>query len=262
MKREKIFIINIAVIIYLIGSTLSSMTIEKEIFFSSYLKGINLANASGKIKIKSNKFHMNFSAKTVGIFSIISDWRQSLNVTAEFNNNVLKSNLYKSFDARGKKKGHMHLDFKRVFPKIVSAQPDPRENERRTKINKSLLKNTNDPIVGIINLGLNGNCNNKEIIFDGKRRYILSSKFLNNEIIKNNDFFSEEFNTIKCVFNIKKLEGYTEKEKKRYPENGYIWFKNIENNLYFPAKIEISTRWGNFVCLIKEKEFKNESNSL
>ena len=109
---------------------------------------------------------------------------------------------------------------------------------------------------------MNGNCNNQEIIFDGKRRYILSSKFLKNEIIKKNDFFTKEFNTIKCVFNIKKLEGYTEKEKKRYPENGYIWFKKIENNLYFPAKIQIYTRWGNFLCLIKEKEFKNESDSL
>jgi hypothetical protein len=32
--------------------------------------------------------------------------------------------------------------------------------------------------------------------------------------------------------------------------------------LFFPAKIEISTSWGNFICLIKEKDFEYESNSL
>ena len=262
MKMKKIFIINFVVFIYFIVSNLASMTIEKEIFFSSYLKGINLANASGKIKIKSNKFYINIFAKTVGIFSIISDWKQSLNVEAKFNNNNLKSNQYKSYDSRGKKKGHMHLDFSDTYPIIVSAQPNPEADERRKKINKNLLINTNDPIVGIINLGLNQTCDNEEVIFDGKRRYVLSSKFLNYDIIKKNDFYTENINTMKCVFNIKKLEGYTEKEKKRFPENGYIWFKKIENNLYFPAKIEINTRWGNFLCLIKEKEFKNESDSL
>lgn len=262
MKKKKIFIINLAIIFSLIVSNLVSMTIEKEIFFSAYLKGINLADASGKIKIKSNKLHINFSAKTVGVFSIFSNWTQSINVEAEFNNDNLRSNKYKSHDSRGKKKGHMHLDFQGIYPIIVSAQPDPREDQRRKKINKNLLIEANDPIVGVINLGLNQICDKKEVIFDGKRRYILSSKFLNNEIIKKNDFYTENINAIKCAFNIKKLEGYTEKEKKRYPENGYIWFKKIENNLYFPAKIEIYTRWGNFLCLIKEKEFKNESDSL
>ncbi len=261
MKKKKNKI-NFVVILFFISSALHSMTIEKNIFFSSYLKGINIADAKGKIKVEANKFYLNFSANTVGIFSIISDWKQSLNIVAELNNNVLKSNQYKSFDARGKKKGHMHLDFKSLFPTIVSAQPDPREDERRKKINKSLLKNTNDPVIGVINLGLHGTCDNEEVIFDGKRRYILSSKFLNTEIIKKNDFYTEKINAIKCVFNIKKLEGYTEKEKKRYPENGYIWFKKIENNLYFPAKILINTRWGNFLCLIKEKELNNESDSL
>ena len=45
-----------------------------------------------------------------------------------------------------------------------------------------------------------------------------------------------------------------EKEKKRYPVNGYIWYKKVGKNLFFPAKIAIDTRWGEFLCLIKEKE--------
>ena len=156
----------------------------------------------------------------------------------------------------------MYLSFENEIPKIVSAQPDPRENDRREKINKNLLKNTIDPISGVLNLGLDGNCNHKEIIFDGKRRYMINASFIKKEIIKQNQFYSENFNSIKCVFSIKKLEGYTEKEKKRYPGNGYIWYKKVGKDLFFPAKIAIDTRWGEFLCLIKEKELKNESNSL
>ena len=61
----------------------------------------------------------------------------------------------------------MYLNFENEIPKIVSAQPDPREDDRRGRINKDLLKNTIDPISGILNIGLNGNCNHKENIFDG-----------------------------------------------------------------------------------------------
>ena len=38
------------------------------------------------------------------------------------------------------KKGHMYLSFENEIPKIVSAQPDPREDDRREKINTNLLK--------------------------------------------------------------------------------------------------------------------------
>ena len=143
---------------------------------------------------------------------------------------------------------------KNEIPKIVSAQPDPRENDRREKINENLLKNTIDPISGVLNIGLDGNCNHKEIIFDGKRRYMINASFIEEETIEQNHFFLEDYNSMKCVFSIKKLEGYTEKEKKRYPGNGYIWYKKLGNNLFFPAKIAINTRWGEFLCLIKEKE--------
>ena len=34
-------------------------------------------------------------------------------------------------DFRGKKNGHMEIDFKNMLPQIISAQPDPREDERR-----------------------------------------------------------------------------------------------------------------------------------
>jgi hypothetical protein len=262
MNKESFLKISITFIVFFINKMIFATTIEKEIFFSAYLKGINLAKAEGKINIKPNILKLSFGAKTVGVFSLISEWKQTLSINALLINNKLKSQQYRSDDSRGNKKGHMYLNFENDIPKIISAQPDPREDNRREKINKNLLKNTIDPISGVLNLGLDGNCNQKEIIFDGKRRYMINASFIEEEIIKKNQFFAEDFNSIKCVFSIKKLEGYTEKEKKRYPGNGYIWYKKVGKDLFFPARIAIDTRWGEFLCLIKEKELKNESDSL
>ena len=261
--NKKLFIkISFTFIVLIINKMLFATTIEKQIFFSAYLKDINLAKAEGTIKIKSNTLELYFTAHTVGVFSLLSQWKQTLRINSLLINNKLKSQQYRSDDSRGKKKGHMYLSFENEIPKILSAQPDPRENERREKINKNLLKNTIDPISGVLNIGLNGNCSHKEIIFDGKRKYMISARLIEEEIVKKNNFFSENFNSIKCVFSIKKLEGYTEKEKKRYPTNGYIWYKKMGKRNFFPSKIAIDTRWGEFLCLIKEKELKNESNSL
>ena len=98
-----------------------------------------------------------------------------------------------SDDSRGEKKGHMYLSFENEIPKIVSAQPDPREDDRREKININLLKNTIDPISGVLNLGLDGNCNHKEIIFDGKRRYIINASFMEEGTIKKNRYWQKYF---------------------------------------------------------------------
>ena len=64
------------------------------------------------------------------------------------------------------------------------------------------------------------------------------------------------------VSQIEKVAGYTNKELKKYPKNGIIWFRKEKNNLYFPIKIEISSSWGKFVCLIKERKLNSESNNM
>ena len=54
MNRKSFLKISFTFIIFFINKMLFATTIEKEIFFSAYLKGINLAKAEGQIKIKPN----------------------------------------------------------------------------------------------------------------------------------------------------------------------------------------------------------------
>ena len=133
MNRKSFLKISFTFIVFFINKMLFATTIEKEIFFSAYLKGINLAKAEGQIKIKPNILELYFTAQTVGVFSLISEWQQTLSINALLINNKLKSQQYRSDDSRGEKKGHMYLSFENEIPKIVSAQPDPREDDRKRK---------------------------------------------------------------------------------------------------------------------------------
>ena len=67
MNRKSFLKINFIFIIFFINKMLFATTIEKKIFFSAYLKGINLAKAEGQIKIKPNILKLYFTAQTVGI---------------------------------------------------------------------------------------------------------------------------------------------------------------------------------------------------
>ena len=104
MNRKSFLKISFTFIIFFINKMIFATTIEKEIFFSSYLKGINLAKAEGQIKIKPNILKLYFTAQTVGVFSLITEWKQTLRINALLINNKLKSNKYWSDDSRGKKK--------------------------------------------------------------------------------------------------------------------------------------------------------------
>ena len=79
----------------------NSFELEKEIFISSYIKGINLAKAKGQISIKNNILNFDIKAESVGIFSLFSDWKQNIYARGLYKNNTLNSDTYQSNDFVG-----------------------------------------------------------------------------------------------------------------------------------------------------------------
>ncbi len=251
MKNSLVIIISTL----LLSSFALSYEARKELYVSSFIKGINLANGLGVLKLSENKYSFLFNANTIGIFSLLANWKQETQVFAKIEKKQLVSKEYKTEDQRNNKKGHMHIIFSKYIPHIISAQPNPEKDERRKILNKELLNNTNDPITGILNIGFNNKCKKISKIFDGKRRYNIITKNLGEDNIYKNDFFDSDIKVIKCLFDIEKIAGYTKKEIKKYPTKGIIWLKKYEDfNVYLPAKIEIASYWGSFICLIKERK--------
>ena len=125
----------------------------------------------------------------------------------------------------------MEIDFKNILPKIISAQPDPREDDRRTMSDSFLLK-TNDPVAGIFNLALE-QCNNTVKVFDGKRRYNI--KIIKKEVFVLDDSYLTEntIETIKCNYEIERIAGYTKKNWKSFQKKGKFGLKSILSLAFF-----------------------------
>ena len=164
---DKLFIF--LILLFLHNNFSYSLSMNEEFTISSYIKGIPLAKGGLLIKIKENKYSVKVAAHSVGLFSIVLDWSQTIKSFGKIENNKFISFRYRSSDFRGKKSGHMEIDFKNRPPQIISAQPDPREDVRRN-MRDSFLLQSNDPVAGIFNLALE-QCNNTVKVFDGKRRY-------------------------------------------------------------------------------------------
>ena len=72
------------IIIFTFYSKLSlSNDFQENIEIKAYIRGINLAEAKAIIKIKDDIYDIKMQAKTIGIFSIFSNWEQL---------NILKKN--------------------------------------------------------------------------------------------------------------------------------------------------------------------------
>ena len=247
------FLITIS-IFFIYFQSLNAEKIEKEIKVISYINGLSLAEATGRIKIVDYLYNINLKANASGIFSLFLEWQQEVETNGIIKNRMFKTYVYESNDKRGKKRGHMKLSFLNILPEILSANPDPSNDDRRKIIDQKILLQSIDPVAGIINLGKNSDCNQNSKIFDGKRRYDLIIKFVGEEEIEIKEFNKKKIKAIKCEFEIKKLAGYTKKEIAKYPSKGFIWFSSSNNdNLFLPVKVLIRTTWGKFICYFEER---------
>ncbi len=237
---------------FILSSCLLSSPLDEKFLLSSYVRGIPLAEGTVSIKLKENKYSLKVNASSVGLFSIILDWNQTIKSFGTIKNNNFISYRYRSSDNRGNKSGHMEINFKNMPPQIISAQPDPREDPRRV-INSNFLLDVNDPAAGIFNLAFD-QCINTVKIYDGKRRYNIKILKKEASILTNSFLSKNSIKTYKCNYEIERISGYTKKELERFPKQGEIWIKkHQELNFFYPVKIQIKTKWGNFLCFIKER---------
>ena len=233
-------------------SCLISSHLSENFFIYSYLRGISLAEGNLNLKLKRSKYSLTLDAKSTGVFSFVLDWSQIIKSYGEIEEKKFISFRYRSSDSRGKKKGHIEIDFSNKPPNIISAQPDPGEDKRRF-INTGFLLDVNDPAAGIFNLAL-AECENTVKIFDGKRRYNIKVLKKENSILKNSVLGEKNINAINCSYEIERIAGYTKKELEKFPYKGNLWIKKHEKlSFYYPVKIKIKTKWGYFLCLIKER---------
>ena len=76
---------------------------NEKLLLSSYVRGIPLAEGEVSIKLKKNKYSIKVDAHSVGLFSVILDWHQSIRSFGKIENDRFISFRYHSQDFRGEK---------------------------------------------------------------------------------------------------------------------------------------------------------------
>ena len=109
---KNIYILLFFFILFLLISNLYSLPSTNTFFISSYIRGIPLAEGKVLIKLKRNKYSLKVNAKSVGLFSIILDWSQTIQSFGKIEDNKYISFRYHSSDLE-EKNGHMEIDFKK-----------------------------------------------------------------------------------------------------------------------------------------------------
>ena len=252
LKQLLIIKIKLFFLLFMILNKSFSVSINETLLLSSSIRGIPLAEGTISLKLKKKKYSVMLNAKSVGVFSIILDWSQEIRSFGRIEKNNFYSYRYFSSDQRGNKNGHIEIAFESEPPKIISAKPDPKEDIRRVMDN-SLLFDVNDPVAGIFNLALN-KCEFPSKIFDGKRLYSIRTSKLKSSVLNDLSYSEDNLNSYKCNYETVRIAGYTDKELKNFPKKGEIWIKRHQKyNFFYPVKIQIPTKWGNFVCFISER---------
>ena len=243
----------IFLLFFLYNKNLYSNLFTENFSIYSYVKGIPLADGNILMKFKEKKYSLKISAKSIGVFSLILNWEQTIKSFGVIEESKFKSFRYHSADVRGKKNGYIEINFQNSPPEIISAQPDPSTDKRRN-INNSLLVDVNDPAASIFNLALD-ECKNTVKVFDGKRIYNIKILKKERSVLNDPLLSKRKINTYNCSYEIERLAGYTKKELKKFPRKGNIWIKKHEIlNFYYPIKIQIKTKWGHFLCYFERKE--------
>lgn len=120
-----------------------------------------------------------------------------------------------------------------------------------------------DPFTSLLRIidkiSVDGTCNRRTRVFDGKRRYLVDSYFIKTEFIKNKFF---QGNTKKCKLKIIEDSFQSKKEsvnilnEYQWPFNGEvkyldIWFNDLNN--FMPVKFAAKTPIGNIEGYLSSK---------
>ena len=194
-----------------------------QITIEGYLSGIKVGESIATLELNNSKYSMLVNSTTTGITKLFYPWKQEIEILGQINNNIIEPSFYNISDIRDDNKyGYMHIIYKNSIPIIKSSNPDYKNDTRRENVSKKLLLNSLDPVNSLISLGLlinkSKNCDHEIKIFDGRRRYNLSTKELEKKYLNNDRPRSFVGNTIICGIKITPIGGHR-RESKWKPKN-------------------------------------------
>jgi hypothetical protein len=219
----------------------SAFSKKWNITIEGHLSGFKVGESDVLFEINNDKYTLIAQSNTSGITKLFYPWKQVIEVAGSINNFIITPLIYKIKDIReNKENGFINIKYKNNLPIVKSAFPHPNNDTRREQVSQELLINTLDPVNSILALGIlsakNNSCNHTINVFDGRRRFNLVYK----TIEQNKD-------ELICKLKIIRIAGYSKKELSKHPKEGMIKLKKLSNSIfYFPVEVRIPLKIGSF----------------
>ena len=218
---------------------------------TGYIGGLSAGDAVLDFSVRERGYFMHFNAESTGLMRLLFDWRFELEAQGLFDaasETGLQPTTYRSHrHSRGRDVAR-HVRFhagiaETVLP--VGGQPPafPVAAEERT--------NVLDPASAFLAAGLalarTGRCDQVLRVFDGKRRRDVTLTDRGDELLPQSHAFSEQGFARRCSFLSQRVAGYSERQLRKPPIAGDIWFKRYSDSLMLPVRLQAPFRLGTAV---------------
>ncbi len=235
--------------------------LARDIEASGYAGGFHVGDATGSIELEGDAYRMRFSAKGAGLAKLLLRWRYELEAegrtTAETSVGLTPS-IYRSKRFRLEKTNIRVIQFTDGVP-VAQTESKGKNEETSSPLPIEMRRGAIDPASAILAVGLaiarGGTCNLAIPIFDGKRRndmIVIDRGLVTLEPSRRNPFGGL---TRHCSFVFKRIAGYSEKDMRKTPFTGDVWFlENEDNLLRLPVKFQTRLRTGAFILHIRPQE--------
>jgi len=244
----------LALILALIIGT-PSITVADELTKTDFYYDIQwghlmIGHISVSLEKKNSSIKLKVKSRSEGAIGLLYNYKSDLIASSYKEDQIWWPNLYMVYSSVRNKKYYSKV-FWNERNKKLNYKIDPLlDLEKVYDVPKSTLKNVIDPITAIIRviekINKNKPCDTKLRIFDGRRRYNLSTKELEKKYLINDRLRSFKGDTIVCGIKVTPIGG-NRIESNWEPENDKfsdikVFFGIVAKDLHLPVRMKLN-RW-------------------
>ncbi|MGB4100670.1 MAG: DUF3108 domain-containing protein [Alphaproteobacteria bacterium] len=226
--------------------------------YEVYVGGVHLLRAETRADLTTKTYRMAAKAQTVGIWDDWFPWEMSVESVGKNADGAMQPKHYKTISSWKHKPQLLIMDYKNdggvTYAKESTDAPDPKDRLSDDIVNKTL-----DPLSGLLQLmahyTMHDDCNATTAVFDGKRRFDLTTKDLGEVTLQPNEVNLYSGTARKCALRFNLIAGkpkdmesrkfwQTDKGKTNRPPF-IIWMARLRPDLPpMPVMAETSSPFG------------------
>ena len=229
-------------------------------FYEVQYGNLIVGQAEVSIKTSNNKIELNSRSKTAGFLDVFYEYVGELNTSSIRENNIWVPQTFLAKGVFNNKPRSSLLRWK--INNLTSYKNIPIiDSKKFHPIDKENLKNVLDPITAFLNviekISSENKCDSSLKIFDGRRRYNLKIKTLENSFIENDRPKSFKGDVLICGLKITPLGGHRLKTKWKPTEDKFTDFKLFFGKTNFgrilPVRMNLERWFGTVTVRLMEK---------